>query len=233
MIAAPDRPLEAARDLDAEQHLARFEQIVELLDVVNLVGELEVLGVLKCFQDRAAEIGVLLQQHRGRQIVRRGVDGVAEQEKLHHRDHHDHRKRHPVAAKLDELLHHHGVGTPPKPEPGFLRLVAGLACGQCHAHWKLSLERLMSSMKTSSSDGAAFCQCRPGRSRKGAIVASSASWSRPETCREVPNGATMSMPGLPEICSPSACRSSPETVNVVSCDLAITSSTVPCASRWP
>ncbi|MGY4429121.1 hypothetical protein ACVWWO_001598 [Bradyrhizobium sp. F1.13.1] len=92
LIAAPHRPLEAARDLDAEQNLAGFQEIIETLDVVDFIEEAEIGGVLQRLQDRACEIGILLKQHRARQIVRRGVDGVAEQEQLHHRQHHDHRK---------------------------------------------------------------------------------------------------------------------------------------------
>src|SRR5262245_64979034 len=132
--------------------------------------------------------------------MRSGVDGIAEQQELHHRDHHDHGKRHAVATELDELLHHHRVGAPPESEAGFADLLARLGCCKRHAHWKLSFERLISSMKTSSSDGSDFCQCSPLWSRQSAIVASSAASSRPETCSEVPNGATMSMPGLQVSC---------------------------------
>src|SRR5262252_7053276 len=121
---------------------------------MDLTGELEIGGVLQRLQDRATEVSILLQQYRSRQIVRRGVDGVAEQEKLHHRYHHDHGERHAVAAELDELLHHHRIGAPPEAEPRFRRLLAPFACRRRHAHWKLSFERPMSSMNTSSSDGA-------------------------------------------------------------------------------
>ena len=77
-IAATNRALEAARDFDAEQHLARLQEIVELGDIVHLIGEAEIGAVLQRLEDRAPEIAVLLQQHRGRQIMRRGIDGVAE-----------------------------------------------------------------------------------------------------------------------------------------------------------
>src|SRR3954447_11083026 len=53
----------------------------------------------------------------------------------------------------------------------------------------------MRSMKTSSSEGLERVQISFGRSRSGAIAASSAASSRPDTCRLVPNGATMSTPG--------------------------------------
>src|SRR5581483_7515850 len=184
----------------------------ELADVVHLAGELEIGGVLQRFQDRAAEIGIFLEQHGGRQIVRCGVDGVTEQQKLHHGDHHDHRKRDPVAAELDELLDHHGKATPPEAEGPLPCLFTPVVRRNRHAHWKLSFERPISSMKTSSSDGSECCQWRPCLSRQGAMADSSAALSRPETCSEVPNGATMSMPSAPVSFSDSDCRSSPVTV---------------------
>ena len=52
-------------------------------------------------------------------------------------------------------------------------------------------------MNTSSSEGSiASSEARLVRGY-GAIAASSAASSRPDTCRLVPNGATMSMPGVP------------------------------------
>ena len=64
------------------------------------------------------------------------------------------------------------------------------------AHWKLSRAWLISSMNTSSSDGSELV---PGQARPFAIGRDRGLQrfsSRPETCRLVPNGATMSMPGL-------------------------------------
>ena len=124
IIAAPHRALEAARNFDAEQHLAGQQQIVEFGDIVHFPGEAEIVGVLQRLEDRAAEVAVLLQQHRGRQVSRRGVDGIAEQQQLHHRDHHDHRKRHPVAPQLDEFLDHHRIAAPPEAEPRLPGLAA-------------------------------------------------------------------------------------------------------------
>ncbi len=189
LVAAPHRPLEAARDLDAEQHLAGFQQIVEIVDVVHFVDEAEISGVLQRLQDRAGEIAVLLEQHRARKVVRRGVDGVAKQQELHHRQHHDHRERDAIALELDELLDQHRVGAPPEAEAlaDFARwsqMIGG-------AHWKLSLERPISSMNTSSSDGDDFCQCRPLFSCQGAMLASSAARRRRDRrraarCRTAP-----------------------------------------------
>src|SRR6266702_1935767 len=210
MIAAPHRALETSGYFDAEQHLARLQEIVELGHGVDFMGEAEIGGVLHRFQDRAAEVVLLLQQHGGRQIVRRGVDGEAEQHQLHYRQHHDHRERDAVTAQLDEFLHQHRIAAPPEAEPR-LRGIAILVCID-RTHWKLSFERFIRSMNTSSSDGAPCCQCHPLPSRWGAMAASSAAASRPETCRLLPNGATMSTPGLPNSSAASPLRSSPVTV---------------------
>ena len=164
LVAAPHRTLEAARDLDPEQHLAGLQEIVELGDAVHLAGEAEVAGVLQRLQHRTRQIAVLLDQHRRRQMPRRGVDGIAEQQELHHRDHHDHRERDAVAAKLDEFLDQHRKAAPPEAEAR-LRDVA-IAVGNIGStHWKLSFERFMRSMNTSSSDGSLSCQCHPLFSR--------------------------------------------------------------------
>src|SRR5262249_48728704 len=136
-------------------------------------------------------------------VPRIGVDGVAEQQELDERDHDDHRERDTIALELDELLDQH--------RPGPTKEIGTARCGGCrrHAHWKLSFALPMRAMKTSSSDGVDCVQGRPGRSRSGAIAASSAAGSRPETCRLVPKGATMSMPGRRASSSPRSARLSP------------------------
>ena len=78
--------------------------------VAHLMRDLEIARVLQRREDRAADVARLLQQHRGRQVARRGVDRVAEQDELHQRDHDDHRERDAVAAELDELLDQHRAG---------------------------------------------------------------------------------------------------------------------------
>ena len=91
----------------ANSTVAGGEQPVELGRVAHQVRDLEVARVLQRREDRAADVARLLQQHRGRQVARRRVDGVAEQDQLHQRDHDDHGERHAVAAELDELLDQH------------------------------------------------------------------------------------------------------------------------------
>ena len=119
VVAAPDRALEAARDLHAEQDLARGQELVELGNRMHFPDETEIGRVFQRLQDRTSEITVLLQQHRGRQLAGRGVDGVTEQQKLHHRNHNDHRERYAIALKLNELLHHHRKAAPEKAEARF------------------------------------------------------------------------------------------------------------------
>src|SRR5690606_11065395 len=142
-----DRAFEAAWDLHAEQHGAGSQQPVELGLILDLMRHLEIAGILQRLQYRPAKIAVLLQEYSRRQIARRGVDRIAEQDELHQRDHHDHRERHPVAPKLDEFLDQHRFGA--APEGGPPRDSGARWRGR--AHWKLSLARLIRSMNTSSS----------------------------------------------------------------------------------
>ena len=107
LFAAAHRAFEVTRNLDREQHLAGGEHAIELRLVMKLARDLEVFGVFEGLQNRPADVARFLEQHRGRQIARRGVDGVTEQQKLHQRHHDDHGERNAVAAKLDELLDQH------------------------------------------------------------------------------------------------------------------------------
>src|SRR5689334_6393671 len=136
-------------------------------------------------------------------MPRRGIDGVAEQEQLHDGDEDHGRKRQPIAPQLHEFLDEHGqrarqgTGTPPSGKVD---------------HWKLSCERAIRSMNTSSSDGGDGTQVSCRSLLNGAMAPSSASASRPATCKLVPNGATMSMPLRPASWSDSADKFAPLTV---------------------
>ena len=67
---------------------------------------------------------------------------------------------------------------------------------QRRAHGSCPCAGAIRSMNTSSSEASTRLPgAAPASSRYGAIAASSAARSRPETCRLVPNGATMSTPG--------------------------------------
>src|SRR5215831_18208314 len=161
-VAAAHRALEIGRNFDSEQHRAGREQVIELGLVLDDMGDVEICGVLNRLEDRAAEIALLLQQHRGRKVARIGVDGVAEQQQLNERDHDDHGERNAVALELDELLDQHRPS--PTPEVGG-RASARRTDGSERGHWKLSLALPMRSMKTSSSEGSERVQVRSGRPR--------------------------------------------------------------------
>ncbi len=104
-----------SRDLDTEQHLPRLQHLVEFGDRSRLPRERESRSCSRsALRIERAEVAVLLHQNRRRQVARRGVDGVAEQQELHQRHHHDHGERHTVALELDEFLDQHREGAPPE-----------------------------------------------------------------------------------------------------------------------
>ena len=157
-VAAAQRALEAARNLDRKQHLARGQHAVELGLVAHLPRDLEVFGVFQRLEDRAPDVARFLQQHRGRQSARLGVDGIAEQHELHQRHGDDGREGDAVAAKLHEFLADHGADPPPE--------AAADEIGEC-AHDTLSLACAISPMKTSSSEASIGFQVELRHRRDG------------------------------------------------------------------
>jgi hypothetical protein len=137
VVAARHAAAEVARERDGELHVAAPDHGVELGRAARLGGEVEVERVLQRRGDRAGVTAVLLHQHRSRQVARLGVDGVAEQDQLHHRDAQHHRPGDPVAGDLLELLDQHREHAAPR---GSL-------------HRTLSSVLPISWMKTSSSVG--------------------------------------------------------------------------------
>ena len=150
-LPSPQRAFETCGNLDRKENLPGSQHAVELLGRSQPVRDPEVSRALDGGQDGTADVAGLLQQHRGRQIARRRIDRIAEQDELHDRNHHDHCKRNPVAAQLDELLHQHRPHA--APETGRADLVE-------QTHWKLSFERFISSMNTSSSEGSERVQTK-------------------------------------------------------------------------
>ena len=111
-VASPHVALEARRNLDAELRIARPDQLVELLGIAHLPAEIEIVGVLHRRQHGAGQRAVVAHQHRRRQLLGVGVDGVAEQSELQDR-HEDHGgEGHAVAPHLHELLDHHRPHAP-------------------------------------------------------------------------------------------------------------------------
>ena len=142
-----------------------------------------------------AKAAVVLDQHRGRQVLGVGVDRVAEQQELDDRDAEDHRVGEPVADELDELL---------RSAPRGCARARGRVMRRCSRRRRLCAHQLDEDVLEASA--------RPrssgtGSRRKGAIAASSAVRSVPLTCSAGPKGATISTPGLPA--SSCASRSAP------------------------
>ncbi len=86
-------------------------------------------------------------------MARRGVDGVAEQQQLHHGDEDHGAEGQAVAPQLHELLDDHGDGSRQGRRAG--------KCPQIH-HWKLSRDWPIRLMNTSSSDGCDSLQTQLG-----------------------------------------------------------------------
>ena len=143
-VAATDRALEACRYLDAEQHAARAHQMVHLGFRMHHLAELEVGGVAECGEDRAPDVGILIGEHRGRQMARGGVDGEAEERELDERDEDHGAERQTIAPELQELLDEHRNGARKRAWPGV-------------TVWAQSSEVVLrsrhKSMNTSSRDG--------------------------------------------------------------------------------
>ena len=209
IIAPPQRPLEIGRDLDREQDLARRQRVIEFRLVAQLPHDLEIFGVAQRRKNRAADVAVFLQQHRGRQIARRGVDGVAEQHELHQRNRDHGRERDAVAPELEEFLDQHGAGA--APEAGALaggRSRRGALIGNCPAFAHQIDEHVLERRLRAPPRQRRLARDRArsllrARRRRGPRRAG---WS--------PNGATISTPGLPPS-STASCedwRSSPVTV---------------------
>ena len=99
---------EIDRDVDDEgnsslgQHPAGFRRRVRRL------GDIEIAGIAERGDDGIRERAGIGDRHRRRQMPGHHVDGVAEDEKLHQRNAHEHCQRQPVAAHLDEFLAQHG-----------------------------------------------------------------------------------------------------------------------------
>ena len=74
--------------------------------------EIEIIGVLHRRQHGAGQRPVVAGEHRRRQLLGVGVDGIAEQHELHDR-HEDHGgEGHAVAPHLDEFLDDHRPHAP-------------------------------------------------------------------------------------------------------------------------
>ena len=95
------------------------------------VADLEILGGAQGGQERACEDAVVLHEHRGRQVLRIGVDGIAEQHELNEGDDDHGREGEAVAAKLDQLFDESGDEALPR-GVGARRAAGGISARFCH-----------------------------------------------------------------------------------------------------
>src|ERR1700674_4547497 len=155
---------------------------------VDDLDELEIGGVIECGEYGASDVAVLVGKDCRRQMPWGGVDGKAKERELNDRDENHGAECETVAPQLQELLDEHRHRA---------RERARQAPHRNATHWKLSRDRDIRSMNTSSSEGAARAQSSSESERNFSTVASRAAASRPATCKLVPNGATISTPGVP------------------------------------
>ena len=156
-VAAPQRALEARRNLHRKQHGARGERLIEFVFVAQLARDLEEVGVAQRRENGAADVARFLQQYGRRQVARHRIDRIAEHDELQERDRHHGRERHAIAAQLQQFLAQHGADAPPE-APG-----ADGSQRRQQVHSKLSRASAIRAMNTSSSEALERCQWSPGR----------------------------------------------------------------------
>src|SRR6185369_13226047 len=200
-LAAQQPAGEVGREVHHELHVAAGERFTRRLLALQLGDEIEIAARLHRREVAARELALFGDDHRGRKMLRVGVDGVAEENELDDRHADDHAERDAVAPQLQELLQHDPPPAREREPP------------HCLAP-KLSSERLMRWMNTSSSPLSARStrQAVPAVARRS--DASSTAASRPVTWSAEPKAAICSTPGSPCSFAATAARSSPDTDHV-------------------
>src|SRR5207244_2540690 len=189
-----------------------------LVLVCGVVGDAEVAARLHRGKQRARVGARIGREHRGRQALRVGVDRVAEEDELQHRDADDHAEGQAVALELDELLDD-------DPDPARPREAHCSSACTCSIRW----------MKTSSSPAFDLRQRSSASSLNSAIARSSSASFSPVTCSVLPKAVTCATPALP-LSLPASSASfagGPDTSQVASLKRCSTSSGVPVASSFP
>jgi len=97
---------ELHRNGDEELHLPPRQQLPPFPLALHLANEIEIAARPDRLQEGAPLGTVVRQQHRRGQMLRVGVDGKTEQHQLDQGNPDHHAEGEPVAAHLDELLHH-------------------------------------------------------------------------------------------------------------------------------
>ena len=130
----------------------------------------EVGGVAERGQDRAAEIAVLVDEHGGRQVARRGVDGEAEQQELHDRNEDHGGEGDAVAPQLHELLDEHGPGARQRRRPAQGRGASIIGSCPASAH-QVDEHVLERGLGHASSAGRVGAELRDGRVERRRVAA--------------------------------------------------------------
>ena len=115
----------------------------------------EILGILQCCENGAADVTRFLHQHRGREMFWGRVDGVAIERQLKHRHRNHGRERDAISPQLHDLLDDHRPDAKTRGGSPVVR----------PAHCALPRAPVLSSMNTSSSDGVERIQARRGSLR--------------------------------------------------------------------
>jgi hypothetical protein len=123
-LAAHQLAAEVLGDGDRELHFAPRKQAVELGWRLRLSLHAEVAACLHRREQGARVDAGIGREHRGRQALGIGIDGVAEEDELQHGNADDHAEGEAVALELDELFHDDA-------EPALPRETV-------RSHWKLS-----------------------------------------------------------------------------------------------
>jgi hypothetical protein len=107
VLAALQAAREILRHVEDELHVPERDEAVRLVDGGGCRDDLEVAGILERAHERARERARLRADDGGRQRLRVHVDGIAEEDELHHRHADHHREGEAVTPHLDEFLHQH------------------------------------------------------------------------------------------------------------------------------
>ena len=112
-LAAQQFAREIHGNFHGELHRSLREHLLDFRLVLRLARDVEIAAVAQTPDNRARKDAVVGGINRRRQVLRVGIDGVAEQDELNHRDADHHAERQPVAPHLDEFLHHDRPEPPP------------------------------------------------------------------------------------------------------------------------
>jgi hypothetical protein len=110
--------------------LPSASQFVDFRRAMRLARDVEIAAVAQTPDQGARKRAVVRRINRRGQVLGIGVDGVAEQDELDHRDADHHAERQPVAPHLDELLQHDGP-KPPEAECARFNTKEGVFMRNC------------------------------------------------------------------------------------------------------